>query len=185
MNALAGYGLIAHALIFGAFTSLLPLGEFRPRVALAATTLALLVGIAPGLHGVFGAPSLTLLQLALLQLANRTPSPFSHRPALGLLLFALPFYATALGLGPFDPYALGYQPWPLLIALIPVAAALWWRRLDTWLIILAIDLAGYASGLFTNLWDALLDPLLVLLALIIAGRQVFIRTLARNIPPFR
>lgn len=178
MNLAAAYGLLAHGLIFGAIAALLPLGEFRPRVALAGTAIALIAGIAPAMHGHFGAPSLTLLQLALLQLANRTPSPFSERPAFGLLLFALPFYSTAFGWGPFDPYGLGYQPWALLAGLIPVGVALFWRRMNVWLTILAIDIAGYAAGLFTNLWDALIDPLLVLLALAIAGRRCVILLIA-------
>lgn len=171
MNPLAAYGLLAHGLIFGALTALLPLGQLRSRAALAATAVALLGGIAPLLLGTFGAPSLTLLQLALLHLAGRQPSPLNGRAALGLLLFALLYYPAALGWGPFDPYALGYQPWPLLAALLPVAGALCWRRLDSWLLILAVDLAAYAGGLFGNLWDALFDPLLVLLALVVVGRQ--------------
>lgn len=178
MNFIAAYGLLAHAVIFGALAALVPLGDLRPRVALAASTLALLVGIAPGMHAYFGAPSLTLLTLAVLQLAGKTPSPLSYRPALGLLAFAAPFYATSLSLGGFDPYALGYQPAALLAALLPIGLALWWKRLDVWLTILAIDLAGYACGLFANLWDVLLDPLLVLLALIVVGRQQVIRFIA-------
>ncbi|MDP3540709.1 MAG: hypothetical protein Q8S26_18575 [Azonexus sp.] len=178
MNALAAYGLLAHALIFGALAALLPLGQLRARAAMMATALALLAGIAPMMHGVFGTPSLTLLQLAILQLANRTPSPFSFKPALGLLLFVSLFYPAALGWGPFDPYALGYQPWALLAGLIPVAGVLWWKRQDAWLIILAVDLAGYASGVFANLWDVLFDPLLFLLALVMVGRQGVIRFIA-------
>lgn len=181
MNPLAAYGLLAHALIFAALAALLPLGVLRQRITLAATALALLGGIAPSLHGIFGTPSLTLLQLAVLQLANRTPSPLTFRPAFGLLLFALPFYATALGWGPIDSYAPGYQPAPLLAALIPLAAALYWRRQGAWLLILAIDLSGYAGGLFANLWDALVDPLLVLLALAVVGRQTLLWFTARRI----
>ena len=178
MNMLAAYGLLAHGLIFGAMTALLPLGEWRARVALAATTLALVVGIAPGMHGFFGTPSLTLLALAVFQLADKTPSPLGYRPALGLLVLALTFYATALGGGSFDPYALGYQPAMLLAALLAVGLVLYWKRQDRWLIILAVDLAGDASGVFANLWDVLLDPLLVLLALIIVVRQLAIRFIA-------
>ncbi len=177
MNWLAGYGLIAHGIIFGSLACLLPLGEFRQRVALAATTLAMLIGIAPALHGAFGTPSVTLLQLAVLLLLGR-PSPLTFRPALGLLVFATIFYATALGLGPFDPYSLGYQPWPLLAALAPVGIALWLRQLNVWLVILAIDLLAYASGVFANLWDVLVDPLLVLVALAVVGRQGLIRFIA-------
>ncbi|NTV69973.1 MAG: hypothetical protein HGA71_07495 [Azonexaceae bacterium] len=178
MNFIAAYGLLAHALIFGALTALVPFGELRARVALAATTLALLVGIAPGMHAFFGTPSLTLVALAVLQLADKTPSPLRYRPALGLLVFAIPFYAASLGFGSFDPYALGYQPTLLLAALLPLGQALWWKRLDVWLVILVIDLAGYASGVFANLWDVLLDPLLVLLALIVVVRQWVIRLIA-------
>ncbi|MDP2883216.1 MAG: hypothetical protein Q8N89_16750 [Azonexus sp.] len=178
MNLLAAYGLLAHALIFGALTALVPFGELRARVALAATTLALVVGIAPGMHAFFGTPSLTLVALAVLQLADKTPPPLSYRPALGLLIFATPFYAASLGLGSFDPYALGYQPTLLLAALLPLGLVLWWKRQDVWLAILAIDLAGYASGVFANLWDVLLDPLQVLLALILVVRQWAIRFIA-------
>lgn len=178
MNLLAAYGLLAHGLLFGAATALLPLGELRARVALAATTLALIVGIAPAMHAAFGAPSLTLVVLAVLQLADKTPSPLGARPALGLLLFAAPFYAAALGLGPFDPYALGYQPAILLAGLLPAGLILWWKNQRLWLAILAIDLIGYASGYFANLWDVLFDPLLVLLALIVVLRQQVIRFIA-------
>jgi len=173
MTPVAAYGLLAHGLIFGALVVLLPLGPLRARAALAATTLALLTGIAPAMHGFFGTPSVTLLLLAILQLAGKTPSPLSERPALGLLIFAALFYPAALGLGPFDPYAGGYQPWMLLAASIPVAAALFWRRLDTWLIILALDLAAYSTGIFANLWDVLIDPLLVLTALAISLRRAY------------
>lgn len=178
MTLTAAYGLLAHGLLFGALAALLPLGELRPRAALAATAIALIAGIAPVMHGFFGAPSLTLLQLALLQLANRTPSPFGVRQAGGLLLCALPFYLTTGGWGPFDPYGLGYQPWALLAALVPLAGALAWRGQSVWLWILAIDLAGFACGLFANLWDALFDPLLALLALIMVGRRWVIRLIA-------
>lgn len=178
MNLLAAYGLLAHALIFGALAALVPFGELRARVALAATTLALVVGIAPGMHAYFGTPSLTLVALAVLQLADKTPSPLGYRPALGLLAFAVPFYAASLGLGSFDPYALGYQPTLLLAGLLPLGLAMWWKRLDVWLAILAIDLTGYASGVFANLWDVLLDPLLVLLALILVLRRQVVHLIA-------
>lgn len=180
MNWLAAYGLLAHALIFGAIAALLPLGILRPKAALAATALALIVGIAPALHGIFGTPSLTLLQLALLQLANRTPSPFTLRPAMGVLLFAFLFYSTAWGLGPFDPYGLGFQPTAILIALLPMAAAMAWRGMHLGLLILAIDVAAYATGIFPNLWDVLIDPLLVLLAFCMALRPMLRPLIARG-----
>ncbi len=178
MNLTEAYGLLAHGVIFGAMATLLPLGPLRERVALTATAVALLMGIAPVMLGLFGTPSMTLLLLALLQLANRAPSAMSYRAALALLIFALPYYATSLGLGSIDPYALGYQPSALLTALIPAGLLLWWRRQHSWLAIIGLDLLAYSSGIFANLWDALFDPLLVLLALAIVARQGTIRFIA-------
>jgi hypothetical protein len=177
MNAAAAYGLLAHGVLFGALVALLPLGDMRARAALAATAMAMMVGIAPAMHGIFGTPSLTLLLLATLQLAGQ-PAPLGERAARGLLAFALPFYAMALGLGAFDPYAPGYEPWAPLALLAPVGIMLWWKRQDAWLLILALDLAAYAGGLFANLWDALFDPLLVLLALVVAIRPWAARVIA-------
>jgi hypothetical protein len=177
MSATALYGFVAHGIVFGAFIMLLPLGGRRRMLALAAIPVALATGIASFMHGIVGTPSLTLLILAVWQLLATRPSPLTDRPALALLTFTIPFYAMALGLGPLDPYAIGYQPLPLLVASLPLAALLWWRRLDGWLLILALDLAGYASGLFANLWDVLFDPLLVLVALaVVIGRSFRHRT---------
>ena len=169
VDFLAAYGLLGQALVFGALAAALPLGEFRPRVGLAATTLALLIGIAPALHGAFGPPSPTLLALALWQLAgSRAPAPFGAPAALLVLVVGLP-----LQLAWGEPLrAIGLQPAPLLVALLPLAAGLWWRRRAAWLLFLAIDLAAYAAGVFANLWDALLDPLLLLLAGAVLARQL-------------
>jgi hypothetical protein len=178
MNALAAYGLLAHGLIFGALASLLPLGILRPKAALTATLIALIAGIAPVMHAVFGTPSVTLLMLAILQLPARPITPLGYHGALGLLAFAALFYPAALGWGNFDPYVLGYQPWILLGLLAPLGIVLWLRRMHAWLLILAANLAAYASGIFANLWDVLLDPLLVFLAFCIVLRQLLLRFIA-------
>ncbi len=178
MNLTAAYGLLAHGLIFGALAALLPLGILRQRAALLATALALVVGIAPAMHGLFGTPSATLLQLAILQLAGRQPSPLTPRLASALLVVAAIYYPLALGWGSFDPYALGYQPAALLAGLLPIGLALWWRRQDVWLGILAIDLLAYASGIFANLWEALFDPLLIVIAGAMMLRRGVVRLIA-------
>lgn len=178
MNALSAYGLLAHGLIFGALASMLPLGILRPKAALVGTTIALIAGIAPVMHALFGPPSVTLLLLAILHLPARPLTPLTYPTALGLLAFAALFYPAALGWGSFDPYALGYQPGVLLGLLALLGALLWWRRRHVWLLILAASLAAYASGIFANLWDVLIDPLLVLLAFCIVLRQQVIRLIA-------
>lgn len=170
MNLAAAYGLLAHGLLFGALAALLPLGQFRNRVALATTTLALATGIAPIMLAVFGPPSVTLLALAVLQLAGYQPAPLTRWPALVLLGTAgCLFVSDTTWLGS-TMYAVGYQPWPVLAALLAVGLALAWKGQTLWLLILAIDLLAYAGGLFANLWSALGDPLLALLAALVAAR---------------
>jgi hypothetical protein len=172
MNPTALYGWLAHGIVIGALVSQLPLGNRRRIVGLAAIPLALMGGAAALLHGIVGTPSVTLLALAVWQLAGRAPTPLCWRPAWSLIGVATLFYPMALGFGPFDPYAVGYQPWPLLLACCVLAALLLRCRRDDWLLILSAALAGYAGGLYGNLWDALIDPLLVLAALAVAiGRS--------------
>ncbi len=172
MNATALYGWLAHGVVFGALVSLLPLGPRRRHLGMAAIPFALVGGIATLLHGFAGTPSVALLALAVWQLASRAPTPLGYHPAWLVIGFAVIFYPLALGLGPFDPYAIGYQPWPLLLACGALAAMLLRSRRDDWLLILTTALAGYAGGLFANLWDALIDPLLVLAAFAVVVRQL-------------
>ena len=171
MNASAIYGWLAHGIVIGALVSLLPLGGARRYLAWAALPLALVSEGAVLLHGFAGTPSVTLLALAGWQLLGRALSPLGRRPAWIIIGFAVLFYPLALGLGPFDPYAIGYQPWPLLAAGLLLGMLLWRQRRDDWLFILGAGLAAYAGGLFVNLWDALVDPLLVLAAVAVVVRQ--------------
>lgn len=178
MSIEAAYGLLAHALIFGALAALLPFGIFRARVALAATALSLMIGVAPLMLAVCGPPSTTLLCLALLNLAGVPTPSLTRLPAVAVVGSATGLYLSAIGWLPGDIYALGYQPWPLLAALLPIGLALSWKGQTTWLLILTIDLLAYAGGLFANLWQALLDPLLVLLALVVVLREALVRLIA-------
>ena len=172
MSPTAIYGWLAHGIVFGALVSLLPLGQKRRYLGLAAIPLAFVTGIATLQHGFVGTPSLTLLALAIWQLAGRTPSPLGYRQAWLLVGLAIVFYPLALGFGPFDPYAIGYQPWPLLLGCAALASVLLRYRRSDWLLILSAALAGYAGGLFVNLWDALIDPMLVLAALAVIVKQL-------------
>ena len=74
------------------------------------------------------------------------------------------FYVLALGSGPVDPYAYGYQPWAILVALTAWVA--WQGRAAPGLtLLLGVDLAVYAlHGLTSNnLWDYLFDPVLMIM----------------------
>ena len=86
------------------------------------------------------------------------------------LLVAVPLYGPMLLPVPAvqdNLYAIGWQPWSLLIA-ITLGALIMWRSLQrTWLNIIALALLAYAGRLMEsdNLWDYLVDPgLLVTIA---------------------
>lgn len=87
----------------------------------------------------------------------------SFRRRLRLFLGMALFYVLALGSWNFDPYLYGYQPWPVLAALVAWVA--WRGRFAPGLtLLLGLDLAFYGLHTLTsdNLWDYLLDPLLMI-----------------------
>lgn len=165
MSVAAIYGQLAAALLAGAAVTLAPLPR---RLAVGwLVVIATFFSVAPILHGVLGAPSFTLTQLAALRLLGRDRLISSCRSVAALPpALAVVFYPLSLGLGPFDPFDLGYRPLPLLLSLVPLAIWLAWRRQDAALTLIGFDLLAYATGLFDNLWNACLDPLLVILSIL-------------------
>ncbi len=174
MTAAALYGEFAVALLVGAAVSLLPLPRRRLMGLLAVAATAWLA--APVLHSLLGAPSFTLAQLALLRLAapDRLAEP-DWRANAAFVVVAAVFYTLALGVGPFDPFDLGYHPLPLLAALIPVGLVLAWRGEALALSVLGFDLLAYAFGLFDNLWNACLDPVLTIVAVFLLLRRMAVK----------
>lgn len=171
------FGLAGSAVAIAAALLSLPGARrlHRDRPALAAAA-ALVVPLLPldgltvagywrGAVGDLSVPTTALLLLRLLRPALRLepPGPASRASlqaaaaALGVLL-----YPTTLGLGPFDPYRLGYgDPW-LLGALLALAALALHRRLHLPAALVALAVLAWASsvGESRNLWDYLLDPFL-------------------------
>ncbi|MBU3670726.1 MAG: hypothetical protein FGM17_08410 [Polynucleobacter sp.] len=117
-------------------------------------------------RGVIGDLSTVTVLLLLSALFVRNQSaPWSVKVAIGLV--GLCFYPFALGLGMFDPYGWGYSSVALLIAVLVFAllcAIAKWNR-GTWIIGLAIIAWGMQWHESTNLWDYLLDPILVVWAI--------------------
>ena len=76
-------------------------------------------------------------------------------------------YPMVLGLGPFDPYMLGFAPTGLLAVLALIAGLAWWRRYHVCLGAIVFSVLAYRLNLLesSNLWDYLLDPWLVLYAI--------------------
>jgi len=155
----------------------------RSRIAAVLLGLLVLVPVhgsvstAMALRGLWGDPSITTLQLLVLALVGRTPPELRDGwrvPAL-LTLLAAALYATALGPWNFDLYRLGYQPAALVAILGAIALIAWWRGQTLYLWLLAIDLLAWRAGLLesTNLWDALLDPLLAFALVALALRNAY------------
>lgn len=146
----------------------------------AALGLAALIpfhglSLAGTLRTLWGDPSITTLQLLILDIARCPPAAFVRgwrAPAI-IAAFSLLFYPLALGMGDFDPWRLGFQPVPLLAVLSVPALLLWWRGQTLWCWLLSVNVAAYAAGLLesTNFWDYLLDPLLAIFCVVLAIRN--------------
>jgi hypothetical protein len=169
-------GLIAAALARTALDRLRPgtsrlAGAVVAAVAVA-TMLAVPIGgasLAMQLRAVIGDPA--AVTATLLALAAFAPGLLPARPrpgtlvgtacALGILLW-MPVFVGKYPFG-FDAYALGWRPWPLMVAGVALAAVAWRRRADGWIAVAGIALLCWGAGLVEsdNLWDALVDPWLV------------------------
>ncbi|TMG72297.1 MAG: hypothetical protein E6H80_12100 [Betaproteobacteria bacterium] len=77
-------------------------------------------------------------------------------------------YPFALGLTPFDPYALGYGSAELVTALLLVTLAAWRARLNAVVLITIAAVVAYLGGAYEsrNLWDYLIDPMVSAYALV-------------------
>jgi hypothetical protein len=160
LSAATLYNLVSASLLVGAGVSLLPIPARRLAGGLAA--IVSLFTLAPAVAGFVGPSSATLTQVALLQLCGQKDLIARETIAAALLvLLALIFYPLSLGLGPVDPFDVGYRPKLILLAMIPIGIALIVHRKHVLLFIGAVDLLAYALGLFDNLWSALFDPVLV------------------------
>jgi len=184
MNLQAVYGLFAQGVIVAALIRFVRVltghAKAKPHgIELWLPVMLLLAGSAEGvtfaghLRGLWGDPSIVTLLLLFLFTLQPSWLPSRPRPAICVLitlLVAVPLYGPMLLPVPTvqdNLYAIGWQPWSLLIA-ITLGALIMWRSLQrTWLNIIALALLAYAGRLMEsdNLWDYLVDPgLLVTIA---------------------
>jgi hypothetical protein len=170
MSGLAGIALAILALLLRQRrVQALP----RPQraAALLAALLVLLVpvaglSLAGLLRGFTGDLSMFTLLFLLLAI-GRTVSGCAlvldenrARAVQAIAVAALLFYPLVLGLGPFDPYRLGYGSLWLMLPLLGFAA---WAALRHSILLalgIALAVAAWSIGWYEspNLWDYLLDP---------------------------
>jgi len=132
------------------------------------------LSIAAWVRGVTGDLSMTTLVLAgaacFTQITGRALIGHRDKQALcWLLALAAAFlYPFALGWTRFDPYALGYGSIEFLTALLLIALAAWWARLQVIVLVVIAAALAYLVGAYEsrNLWDYLIDPLASVYALV-------------------
>lgn len=167
-------GLISALVIF----LLLPSARW-PRtiqgLLLAALLVAMLipqdgVNLAMAIRAVIGDVSLVSLFWLACACSNRLIGKGDPLPALTVLplailigLIAILFYPPSLGLGPWDPYRLGYGL-PLAFACTALILLCSWRKQTFTAMAISLALVAYAAGMLesNNLWDYLIDPWLSL-----------------------
>jgi hypothetical protein len=168
---LFGCGLLGFALVAAAFR--LRRFSVGARVAVVlALGVALFVpfgelSLAAYVRGVTGDLSMSTLVLAgaacIAQLTGR--NLIGQRDLRALLwrvaAAAVFLYPFALGLSPFDPYALGYGSVGFVTALLLVTLAAWYARLNLIVLVVIAAVLAYLGGAYEsrNLWDYLIDPL--------------------------
>lgn len=132
------------------------------------------IPLAAFFRGVTGDLSITLLALSFLSLCHRLFGTAAvNKRELTLLMVlvsagALLLYTTALGLGNWDAYRLGWGSWWLLAALLLLCGVSAWTGLRLLPALIALALLAWSFGLMEsgNLWDYLLDPWLSAFALV-------------------
>lgn len=129
-----------------------------------------LAGLLRGFTGDLSIPTLLFLLLASARTLSGCGLVLDEnraRAVRAIAIAALLFYPLVLGLGPFDPYRLGYGNLWFMLALLGFAA--WAALRHSILLALGIALAvtAWSIGWYEspNLWDYLLDPWLGIYAL--------------------
>ena len=73
-------------------------------------------------------------------------------------------YTFSLGLTYFDPYALGYSSKAFLAFFFLAALIAWYFNLYFVVMIIILDISAYLMGVYEsrNVWDYLIDPVLII-----------------------
>lgn len=124
----------------------------------------------------FGTPSAaTIVVTAIYAMDFFTGGETRSRPSSALLaliaIAGLLLYPATAGLTVFDPYDLGFSGWtvPVLMVLIAIAGWVLVARDVAWWIALAAALFLARAANSHNLWDYLIDPFAMIVAVALLG----------------
>jgi hypothetical protein len=176
-------GLVACSIVtVGVVLTVLGARRFSPKVrlpllvALFAVTLVPVDGmlVCGYVRGLLGDPSVTLVVLASCGALAETRGRdvFDDRnlrlTMITIVLAGAILYPSALGLTAFDTYALGYGAPLLSGAVFVVALVAWFRDLYMLLLCVVLGVLAFMIGVYEspNLWDYLVDPLALVIALV-------------------
>jgi len=128
---------------------------------------------------IFGTPSaativLTAIYAADLLVAREMPARPSFVLTALIAISGLLLYPATAGLTLFDPYALGFHGWsvPALMAMMAIAGWAFGARDVAWWIGLAAALFLARAANSHNLWDYLIDPFAMIIALALLGSRL-------------
>lgn len=111
---------------------------------------------------------LILLNILAQRLFNRSLLCSSSKNILlvAVVVVGVIFYPLALGVSDFDPYRLGYSPVYLSVILCLASVFAWTKMMRDLAIVLLLPVLAYNLHLLesANLWDYLLDPVLLIYA---------------------
>ena len=150
------------------------LGLLMSATAIVVAVPMGMLPIAAYVRSFFGDLSITtnvFLVLAIFtHMSGRRPVDEKQKLAINglIVITAVVYYPLALGIGPFDPYRLGYGSLWFLTGLLMLALGAWAVRFYLISICIALSVVTHAMAWYesTNLWDYLLDPLVSVYALV-------------------
>lgn len=137
------------------------------------------LSLAGYLRGIIGDISITTVVVMLTGVGSRV----FHRQAVSakelialcglIVLCSAIFYPMALGATAYDPYRMGYDSYYLPAGLMLLGLAAWLQRLFLMVFCITLAMLAYSVGWYasTNLWDYLIDPVLVVGSLFYLLRQ--------------
>lgn len=166
------FGYLGCMLLVAAFVAWLAgPSRFRMVFALGAAALLLIPAgellLVEYMRGVLGDLSIvTQVLLAAFVIGYRPERRQLGAVMAAAVAAAVLLYPAALGVMQFDPYALGFGSPHFIAALAVVTVAAWYLRYEWLAACLLAGVAASVAGVLEsrNLWDYLLDPLLVIYA---------------------